>query len=109
MSLCAYASSACVCLHVQTSETSFASIDVAFKIRDVGVSLICDTLGEELCFAGLSQLALGLQQRGEKQKTVIRIEGIQIDNQMEGGKKPVVLANRGGKIQEAVDLNAPVR
>lgn len=67
------------------------------KIQEVAVSLICDRLAEELCYASLSQLAVGLQQRGDKQKVVLRIEKVQIDNQMESGKKPVVLANRGGR------------
>ncbi|XP_026193592.1 uncharacterized protein LOC34617662 [Cyclospora cayetanensis] len=80
-----------------TADTPYTSWDFALKIEEIGVSLVCDSLAEELCFAGMTQVALGLQQRGERQKVVLRIEAIQIDNQMEEGTKPVVLANRGGR------------
>lgn len=79
------------------AETSFASFDLAVKLKEIGVSLICDSLAEELCYASLSQVAVGLQQRGDREKVVLRIERIQVDNQMENGNKPVVIANRGGR------------
>lgn len=69
---------------------------MAVNMAQVGVSLIHDAVREELCFAELSQLAIGFQERGERQKLLVRIADIQIDNQMEHGRKPVLLANRGG-------------
>ncbi|CDJ27455.1 uncharacterized protein EMH_0086460 [Eimeria mitis] len=78
-------------------ECSFASFDLAVKLQEIGVSLICDNLAEELCYASLFQVAVGLQQRGDREKIVVRIEKVQVDNQMENGNKPVVFANRGGK------------
>lgn len=69
---------------------------MAVNLSQVGVSLICDSVREELCFAELSQLAVGFQEKGERQKLLVRIADIQIDNQMEEARKPVLLANRGG-------------
>ena len=84
-------------------ETQYVSLDLALKVSKVGVSLISDSLGEELCYASLSQVAMGLQQRGDRQKVFIRIQDVQIDNQMEGGRHPVVLANRGGRTRDTTD------
>lgn len=73
-------------------------------MAQVGVSLIYDAVREELCFAEMSQLAIGFQERGERQKLLVRIADIQIDNQMEQARKPVLLANRGGGGQGAEEV-----
>ncbi|CDI73730.1 Vacuolar protein sorting-associated protein 13 family protein, related [Eimeria praecox] len=77
-------------------ESPLRSLHVAVTMAQVGVSLIYDAVREELCFAEMSQLAIGFQERGERQKLLVRIADIQIDNQMEHARKPVLLANRGG-------------
>ncbi|KAL8430742.1 hypothetical protein ACSSS7_005739 [Eimeria intestinalis] len=77
-------------------ESPLRSLHVAVNLSQVGVSLVSDTLREELCFAELSQLAVGFQERGERQKLLVRIADIQVDNQLEHARKPVLLANRGG-------------
>ena len=90
----------CVCVHahaLQKVESAFASFDLALKLEGIGVSLICDGLGEELCFISLLRAAAGMQQRGDKQKVVLRIQRMQIDNQLESSSKPVVFTNRGGR------------
>ena len=78
-------------------EAPYKSLDLALKLQEAGVSLIADSLGEEVCFASLTGVVFGMQERGERHKVLLRIESIQVDNQMEGGNKPVVLANRGGR------------
>lgn len=85
------------------------SLHVALTLAQVGVSLIYDAVKEELCFAELSQLAIGFQERGERQKLLVRIADIQIDNQMEHARKPVLLANRGGGAHSAEDVSHAVR
>lgn len=79
------------------------SLHVAVTMSQVGVSLVYDKVREELCFAELSQLAIGFQERGERQKFLLRIADIQVDNQMENARKPVLLANRGGGSQAGAD------
>ncbi|XP_026191492.1 uncharacterized protein LOC34619192 [Cyclospora cayetanensis] len=81
---------------IEALESPLRSLHVAINMAQVGVSLIYDAVREELCFAELSQLAIGFQERGERQKLLVRIADIQVDNQMEQGRKPVLLANRGG-------------
>lgn len=69
---------------------------LALNIAELGISLISESLRQELCFAEVSQLALGFQQKGERQKLLLRLADIQIDNQLCNAQKPVLLANRGG-------------
>lgn len=85
------------------------SLHVALTLAQVGVSLIYDAVKEELCFAELSQLAIGFQERGERQKLLVRIADIQIDNQMEHARKPVLLANRGGGAHSAEEVSHSTR
>lgn len=89
---------------VQTNlveEAALRSLHVALTMSQVGVSLVYDRVREELCFAELSQLAVGFQEKGERQKLLLRIADIQVDNQMENARKPVLLANRGGGASQA--------
>ncbi|PFH31994.1 hypothetical protein BESB_019350 [Besnoitia besnoiti] len=72
------------------------SVHLAVNMAELGISLISESLRQELCFAELSQVALGFQQKGERQKLLIRLADIQIDNQLANAQKPVLLANRGG-------------
>ncbi|KFH01321.1 hypothetical protein TGMAS_362850, partial [Toxoplasma gondii MAS] len=57
-------------------------------MAELGISLISESLRQELCFAELSQVALGFQQKGERQKLLIRLADIQIDNQLANAQKP---------------------
>ncbi|KEP60384.1 UNVERIFIED_CONTAM: hypothetical protein HHA_291180 [Hammondia hammondi] len=79
-----------------SSGEDLTSMHLAINMAELGISLISESLRQELCFAELSQVALGFQQKGERQKLLIRLADIQIDNQLANAQKPVLLANRGG-------------
>lgn len=81
---------------VQEPLENLTSMHLALNIAELGISLISESLRQELCFAEVSQLALGFQQKGERQKLLLRLADIQIDNQLCNAQKPVLLANRGG-------------
>ncbi|CBZ51235.1 hypothetical protein NCLIV_043020 [Neospora caninum Liverpool] len=79
-----------------SSGEDLTSMHLAINMAELGISLISESLRQELCFAELSQVALGFQQKGERQKLLVRLADIQIDNQLADAQKPVLLANRGG-------------